>query len=210
MKNFFTLFIIIFVGLALSTYGLLISNSSMLSAGNPDLSTSLVVGGEDVVISLEKGRVAQGKQLYQQLGCVSCHTQQNRRPGFGGDYARGWGDRQNVARDYVLQDTVHLGSNRTGPDLANVGSRMDETELLLQLYQPASKDAWSSMPSFTYLFEERAIQGSGSSHALSLEGNVAPNEGFEVVPTTRANALVSYLQSLKIDFDLPEAKRVKK
>lgn len=209
MKNFFTLFIIIFIGLALSTYGLLISNSSALTVGNSELSTTLVVGGDDVIISPEQGIIAQGKQVYQQLGCVACHTQQNRRPGFGGDFNRGWGNRQNVARDYVLQETVLLGSNRTGTDLANVGSRMNEVEMFLHLYQPADADAWSSMPSYTFLFEEKVINSSDSALALSLEGNSAPEEGFEIVPGARAKALVAYLQSLKIDYDLPEAKRVK-
>jgi hypothetical protein len=33
-----------------------------------------------------------------------------------------------------------------------------------------------------------------------------PEEGFEVVPTTRAKALVEYMMSLNQDYELPEMK----
>ncbi|MCX6952371.1 MAG: cbb3-type cytochrome c oxidase subunit II [Verrucomicrobia bacterium] len=70
-----------------------------------------------------QGLAARGQLVYADLGCASCHTQQVRRPDFGSDKARGWGDRQNVARDYIYQVRPQLGESRIGPDLANYGAR---------------------------------------------------------------------------------------
>ena len=42
------------------------------------------------------GAAARGQLVYRDLGCAACHTQQVRRPGFGSDKERGWGDRQSV------------------------------------------------------------------------------------------------------------------
>ena len=39
------------------------------------------------------------------------------------DQARGWGERQSVARDYIFQIRPQLGSSRIGPDLTNLGAR---------------------------------------------------------------------------------------
>ena len=111
MKNFFSLFLVVFAGVACSWFCLLVVGSGELSAGK--LETSLTVAGDDVVIENDLGLAARGKQVYRELGCVQCHTQQVRRPGYGGDFGRGWGSRQSVARDYVLQDLVVLG-NRPG------------------------------------------------------------------------------------------------
>ena len=63
------------------------------------------------------GLAEQGQKVYQDLGCVYCHTQQVRRSGYGNDVgagSRNWGERQSVARDYIQQDRVQLGSLRVG------------------------------------------------------------------------------------------------
>ena len=46
------------------------------------------------------GAAAHGREVYQELGCITCHTQQV-RVASGMDIARGWGERQSVARDYI-------------------------------------------------------------------------------------------------------------
>ena len=43
------------------------------------------------------GAAEQGKAVYQELGCIACHTQQV-RVASGFDLERGWGSRQSVAR----------------------------------------------------------------------------------------------------------------
>lgn len=147
------------------------------------------------------GIAARGQLVYQDLGCASCHTQQVRRPEFGADKERGWGDRQSVARDYVQQKRPLIGHSRTGPDLANFGVRADSDkqggpELLAFLYNGAE-----GMPSYRFLFDVRKIVGQPSDSALQ---GVAP-DGYELVPTERAEALVTYLLSLKQTYQFAEA-----
>ncbi|MFW5883451.1 MAG: hypothetical protein ACOCVG_03705, partial [Verrucomicrobiota bacterium] len=74
----------------------------------PDGSTRLVQGAlnpeERTLYPIDiSGQAKQGKQIYIELGCMYCHSQQVRPEGFGSDQARGWGERQAVARDYTLQ-----------------------------------------------------------------------------------------------------------
>ena len=44
----------------------------------------------------------------------------------GTDMARGWGKRRSVAEDFLFDSPVMLGSQRVGPDLASVGSRLPD------------------------------------------------------------------------------------
>jgi cytochrome c oxidase cbb3-type subunit II len=45
------------------------------------------------------GQAFQGRQVYADLGCIYCHSQQVRAADFGADIQRGWGTRRRVARD---------------------------------------------------------------------------------------------------------------
>jgi cytochrome c oxidase cbb3-type subunit 2 len=148
------------------------------------------------------GIAERGLLVYQDLGCAACHTQQVRRPDFGSDKDRGWGERQSVARDYVHQSRPQLGQMRIGPDLANYGARAEasgltEGELLAKLY-----NGWGGMPSYQFLFTQKKILGESSPHAMV--GGAAP--GYELVPTARARELVAYLLSLNQPYEYPEAR----
>lgn len=152
------------------------------------------------------GLAARGQLVYDDLGCASCHTQQVRRPSFGSDKARGWGDRQSVARDYIHQIRVQLGESRQGPDLSNVGARKpayDAEDLYKLLYA-----GHGGMPAYRFLFEDRAIVGDRSAKALRLTGALSVPAGREVIPTHRAEALVAHLLSLKNVYEYPEARPV--
>lgn len=152
------------------------------------------------------GLAARGQLVYEDLGCASCHTQQIRRPGFGSDKLRGWGDRQSVARDYIHQTRVQLGESRLGPDLTNLASRKppyDAEDLFKMLYEGSS-----GMPSYRFLFENRPVIGQTSQHALKISGAQAAAVGNEIVPTHRAEALVAYMLSLNNAYEYPEARPV--
>jgi cbb3-type cytochrome oxidase cytochrome c subunit len=124
----------------------------------------------------------------------------------GPDIARGWGLRASVARDYLYEDTLMLGSQRIGPDLSNVGARLPEKDWHLRhLYHPRTEVKDSTMPAYQFLFEVRPIGDTPSPNALKLEPEFAPPAGHEVVPTAEALALVAYLQSLKVTAALYEA-----
>lgn len=155
-----------------------------------------------------QGLAARGQLVYADLGCASCHTQQVRRPDFGSDKARGWGDRQSVARDYIYQIRPQLGESRVGPDLANYGARKPapETAALLQfLYTgvaPGGKEA--THPPYKFLFDEVAVTGQTSAFAVSAG---AP-AGRQIVASERARTLVAYLQNLNTPYEFPEARHV--
>lgn len=153
------------------------------------------------------GVAKQGQEVYQQLGCIYCHSQQVRRPGFGADDKRGWGERQSVPRDYLHQERVLLGTMRTGPDLMNVGARPLTADWHYKhLLDPQITSPGSIMPPFPFLFETRKIEGEPSVNALrALPPEYAPPPGYELVPTARGEALVAYLMSLKHQYDYPEA-----
>jgi cytochrome c oxidase cbb3-type subunit 2 len=159
------------------------------------------------------GLVARGKLVYQDLGCVYCHTQQVRASGYGADVARGWNGRDtesgSVARDYLRENRVLLGDQRIGPDLRNFGARVpapDAAALYLHLYAPPTG---STMPAYRFLFTTKKISGSPSPKALALTGALAPAAGYEILPTERAEVLVAYLLALKDSYNqYPELKNI--
>ena len=213
MKNLPLLFCGILIALAFSFTGLVLSSYIQLGSlaqttetldelGNP-------VEGDPLYPAKMPGSAQQGKAVYTVLGCVYCHTQQVRRAGYGSDIEREWGKRHTVARDYVTQGNVLLGSQRVGPDLMTIGDRQSDANWQhLHLYNPKiTTDGLSTMPRYAFLYETRAIEGTASVNALQFaaDSEYAPAAGYEVVPTQRAEALVEYLLSLQLNYSLPEA-----
>jgi cbb3-type cytochrome oxidase cytochrome c subunit len=120
----------------------------------------------------------------------------------GPDVAR-WGGRQSVAEDVLYDSPVMPGSVRVGPDLANVGARLQDPNWHLRhLYAPQSEVEGSLMPSYRFMFEKRRVTKGGTPDALKLNGKAAPEAGWEIVPKREANALVAYLLSLRADAPL--------
>lgn len=153
------------------------------------------------------GVAARGQLVYRDLGCASCHTQQVRRPGFGADQARGWGERQSVARDYIFQPFAQLGTMRIGPDLTNSAGRkpsaLDAEDLMNLLYA-----GQGAMPAHAFLFEQVKVTGEVPAKALKLTGSAAPASGYAVVPSEQAQTLVAYLLNLNTVYDYPESRPV--
>jgi cytochrome c oxidase cbb3-type subunit 2 len=156
------------------------------------------------------GVAVQGKLVYQDLGCIYCHTQQVRRPGYGGDTDRSWGERQSVARDYIREIRVLLGTMRTGPDLRNVGARFageaGREWHIRHMYDPEITSPGSIMPKYKFLFETRKIIGEPSPKAVQrlLPASAQPETGYEIVLTDRGHSLIEYLLSLKDTYTYPE------
>lgn len=116
----------------------------------------------------------------------------------GPDISRGWGIRRTVADDFLYDYPVMLGSQRVGPDLANVGVRLSDPNWQLRhLYAPRSEAKDSTMPPYRFLFEKRRIEKTRSPEALVLPPELAPEPGYEIVPKPEASALVAYLLSLR-------------
>lgn len=166
------------------------------------------------------GRVANGHEVYVSEGCVYCHTQMVRNTDVAKDmWHAGWGGRgenwdgsegkavplrEPRPQDYLGESYALLGIQRNGPDLSNVGwRRPDKAWLHQMLYSPRSLAHRSAMPAYKHLYKVRPIGPQPSADAVQLEGKFAPAEGYEVVPTKEADALVSYLLSLKKDYLVP-------
>ncbi len=151
------------------------------------------------------GLVAQGRDVFISLGCMYCHSQQVRPPGFGADIDRGWGSRRTVARDHIYDRPPLLGTMRTGPDLANIGVRQPSKDWhLLHLYNPQITSPGSIMPPFGFLFDELALEVERPYDALDFPPEWDPGEDVVIVPITDAKALVAYLKSLDASHPVPE------
>ena len=203
MKNGLFIFTGAFATLALSWAGVVLTANNHLGS-----LTQYKDPVEDTLFPAPLTGIAnQGRLVYQDLGCVSCHTQQVRRAGFGSDIDRKWGTRQSVARDYIREKTVLIGSSRFGPDLRNVGVRIPDADYFYKLLStPEANFAGAplahGMPAYSFLFEVRPTGTVQSSHqAIKVTA-----DGQEIVPTARAQALVAYLLSLKDTYEYPEAK----
>jgi len=132
-----------------------------------------------------------GRQVYLREGCGFCHTQFVRdlpmdRP-FG---------RPSRPGDYALEDPPMLGTQRTGPDLADVGTRQpSEAWHLIHLYDPRAVVPQSVMPAYRWYFVEKAQAGPGDV-VVPVPPGRAPR-GKVIVAAPDGRVLVRYLLSLK-------------
>ncbi len=200
MKNGYLFFAGIFTFLVLSWIGIVWGTDYQIGALGQHYDSLDELGYPQK----EAGIAAQGRLVYGELGCSACHTQQVRRPGFGFDKLRGWGQRQSVARDYLFQVNPPLGAMRLGPDLANFGERA-----LAQGYDRARLlDLLSSgkgaMPPFPSLFETRPVMGRPLPNAMP--GKTL--RGEQLLPSQRAEALAYYILSLRQEYVYPEAEPI--
>jgi cytochrome c oxidase cbb3-type subunit II len=211
MNNGPLLFLGMFLAVAFSWTGIVLTNLVQQKGAGADR-PYFDPAAETQAPLPPSGEARQGALVYQQLGCFYCHSQQVRNPLTGGadaapDVARGWGERPSVARDYIFDGRVMLGTMRTGPDLRNVGARNPQADWHYRhLFNPVLTSPDSIMPPFAFLFDAREIKGQPSRKAISGLGEYGPPPGYEVVPTPRAEALVAYLLSLRTsnDVQLPE------
>jgi cytochrome c oxidase cbb3-type subunit 2 len=134
---------------------------------------------------------AEGRDVYVAEGCSYCHTQQVRPL----DQDKIFG-RPSAAGDFAYQTPELLGSERTGPDLTNIGVRQpSDVWQYIHLYNPRAVVPQSIMPAFSWMFEVVDTLPQGEV-AVPLPPTYAPPTG-KVVPTQKAKALVAYLMSLK-------------
>lgn len=134
---------------------------------------------------------AEGRAVYAANGCGYCHTQQVRP--LAEDKVFG---RPSAPGDFAYQTPELLGSERTGPDLTDVGMRRgSDVWQYMHLYDPRSVVPESIMPSFSWLFQVEDKTPPGAI-AVPLPPGFAPAHGV-VIPSHQAQALVAYLLSLK-------------
>ncbi len=183
-------------------------------------------GASGIYFPKRAGRLVNGAKIYAENGCYLCHTQVVRPTYAGNDlYRANWGGlakdpergdtrRETNAYDFEGESFAFIGTTRMGPDLSNLGRRVEAAVaaqgsgdpaalLYAHLYNPRRVPELrkSTCPSFRYLFTRHQITGQASSEALPFGGTATT----ELVPGADAKALVSYLLSLKKDQAPPAA-----
>lgn len=155
------------------------------------------------------GQALLGKQGFIANGCVACHTQQVRNV----DMDKMWGGRPGIAADYAgisrtdfWRNTATLmGTERTGPDLTNIGTRQPSLAWnLLHLYQPRAVVEKSIMPAYPWLFEIKNEVGKDEVEVI-VPDEFRKGTNGKIIATKEALQLVAYLQSLK-QTPLPDRK----
>lgn len=149
----------------------------------------------------------EGKKVYISEGCVGCHSQQVRNV----EMDKVWGDRPNIAADYArsvrtsfLQNTATLmGTERTGPDLTNIGIRQASIDWhLLHLYNPRAVVKESIMPAHPWLFEVKENPAE-KDVIVNVPADFMNGKNGKVVASEKVLNLVAYLLSLK-QVELPD------
>ena len=134
---------------------------------------------------------AEGREVYVANGCSYCHTQQVRPLPQDKIYGR-----PSAPGDFAYQTPELLGSERTGPDLTNVGVRQPSAVWqYMHLYNPRAVVPESVMPAFDWMFQVVDHAPPGVT-PIALPKAYSPAVGV-VVPTHDARALLAYLMSLK-------------
>lgn len=88
-----------------------------------------------------------GRETFYSNGCNYCHTQYVRAEDTGmGDPSDGG--------DYVFDNPMILGSERTGPDLSYIGRKRSEAWEIEHWRDPRKVSPLSIMPSFEFLSDE--------------------------------------------------------
>lgn len=142
-----------------------------------------------------------GKAVYIANGCVACHTQQVRSL----DMDKVWGSRPSIAADYAAikrtdfwRNTATLmGTERTGPDLTDVGNRQPSKDWnLVHLFNPRIVVKESVMPAYSWLFTFKK-EVSKNDVVVNVPKEYLEDSTGKWVASEEALNLVAYLQSLK-------------
>ncbi|MBN8893507.1 MAG: cbb3-type cytochrome c oxidase subunit II [Rhodanobacter sp.] len=177
--------LLLIAGGALGIYIVIVLLVAVLPA--IDLSGTPAGPGVEPLTALQ----AEGRTVFVANGCSYCHTQQVRPL----DEDKVFG-RPSAPGDFAYQTPELLGSERTGPDLANVGaSKPSDVWQYIHLFDPRAVVPESIMPNFRFLFRVVDKVPPGET-AVPIPEGFAPTTG-KVIPTPQARALVAYLLSLK-------------
>jgi cytochrome c oxidase cbb3-type subunit II len=187
-KKLFTTAFLFFAGLTILVAIIPALNNQKNNAALPDT----IPLGDDAI---------KGKAIYVANGCVGCHTQQVRNV----EMDKIWGARPAIAADYassrrtdIWRNTATLmGTERTGPDLTNIGVRQPSIDWhLTHLYNPRIVVSASIMPAYPWLFAIKK-EVTKADVVVTVPAEYFNSEDGKVVATKEALQLVAYLQSLK-------------
>ena len=171
--------------------------------------------------SADPGIAARGQLVYADLGCAQCHTQQVRRPDFGSDQERGWGERivKNLAIRLDPLRSVWRAARLLGGTFAAICRKAGDAPV-------ASRKSLDQFETLLRCPDCHGVLTRGGSDTLRCAscGYQAPNEGgvynllasrdrVELYPGDRADVidfcrteLADYKRPRKVTF-LPELPR---
>lgn len=188
-KNHILLFLTVFAGFLLISIVVAVGPALNVQNINKPLP-----GSKPLTPSEERGLA-----IYVSEGCLYCHTQQVRplhtdkqygRPSAPGDYAR------MKPIDFWRFTPSTLGSERTGPDLSNIGKRQpSEAWHYIHLFNPRAIVKESIMQAYPWMFEIKE-NTTTNDVIVTLPPEFTPEKG-KVVAKQDAMDLVAYLLSLR-------------
>lgn len=145
-----------------------------------------------------------GLEIYVAEGCVGCHTQQVRNI----EMDKVWGERPALPSDYYYskkrldiwrQSPSLLGSERSGPDLTNIGKRQPgEDWHFLHFYNPRIVVKESIMPGYPWLYKEKYENDITEDDVIvRIPKSFLKDTSKVIVATQDLLDLTAYMQSLK-------------
>ncbi|MEL7117627.1 MAG: cbb3-type cytochrome c oxidase subunit II [Pseudomonadota bacterium] len=178
------------------TVGVLFAFLSWVVAVGPGLRLRTETLATAAAMSPVDDAVQRGKAVYLAEGCGYCHSQFVRATFVDAPYGRA-----HTASDYARQNPPVPGTQRTGPDLSNVGVRQPSWMWnFMHLYNPRSMVPESIMPSFPWMFDVMTAE-EAAGHEFALYTAAFPaaflDDGLVAVPRQEAVDLVAYLRTLK-------------
>lgn len=158
-----------------------------------------------------------GRDLYIREGCYNCHSQQIRP--FVAESLR-YGPPSKLGES-MFDHPYQWGSKRTGPDLARVGLKYNQSWHYRHMLNPRSTSPGSNMPNYPWLYAQTAdidsleskfkalrtvgvpypewtaaaIRESASAQAAEIAGALKA-DGVDAPPDREIIALIAYLQKL--------------
>jgi cytochrome c oxidase cbb3-type subunit 2 len=134
----------------------------------------------------------EGRDIYIREGCNNCHTQTVRPLKFETDRYGVYSKLENSAID-----RPHLwGSKRTGPDLANVGTKYPAQWHYLHMKSPQGMYKESNMPAYAWLGDRKLDTRHTGRKMKTLGYPSAPADMKALEGKTEMDALVAYLMRL--------------
>ncbi|MEZ5017555.1 MAG: cytochrome-c oxidase, cbb3-type subunit I [Flavipsychrobacter sp.] len=167
----------------------------------------------------------QGRDIYVREGCYTCHSQMIRP--FRSEVVR-YGE-YSKAGEFVYDHPFQWGSKRTGPDLARIGGKYDDSWHFNHMLDPRTISSHSIMPAYPWLIENdldtavtpakiRAMQTLGvpyeegydvvANNDLMLQAGAIQkrlsDKGIEIEKNKEIVALIAYLQRIGTDIKLEQ------
>jgi cytochrome c oxidase cbb3-type subunit I/II len=143
----------------------------------------------------------QGRDIYIREGCYTCHSQMIRP--FRDEVER-YGE-YSKAGEFVYDHPFQWGSKRTGPDLARIGGKYNNSWHFMHMLNPRNTSDKSIMPNYPWLFNDDLDQSVTRAKIQAMQTLGVPYEkGFENVANEDLNR-----QANEIANNLRNDKRVK-